>query len=74
MALSGVRTVLETVGPNTTALPKKALESTQDPPLGHLSDGACLFIIGSFWPWEVHVILKFFFTWSQSSVGKSNCC
>lgn len=74
MALSDVRTMSETVGPNTTALPKKAVESTQDPSLGRLSDGACLFIIGSFWPWEVHVILKFFFTWSQSSVGKGNCC
>lgn len=74
MALSDVRTVSETVGPNTTALPKKAVEFTQDPSLGRLSDGACLFIIGSFWPWEVHVILKFFFTWSQSSVGKGNCC
>lgn len=74
MALSDVRTVSETVGLTQLLCPKKAVEYTQDPSLGRLSDGACLFIIGSFWPWEVHVILKFFFTWSQSSVGKGNCC
>lgn len=48
------------LGPNTTALPKKAVESTQDPLLGLLSDGALLLLIGSFWPWEVHVNLVVF--------------